>query len=139
MASMMMGEAAFQTADGRKWELVLDFYAFVVAQQSLGCATLAELMARMAPVLDKNSGAIVREPDAIALGALLRAGLAGKHPELSEREAVNLLGSGDAAVGEALAKAMQGAFPDAFKQAPSAVGNGRGTGTKPKPTGPELV
>lgn len=133
MSNMLKGEASFE-ANGRKWELVLDFYAFASAQQALGLGTLDALMKRLSPEIDVASGAVVREPDILALGALLRAGLEDKHPELSARDAVNLLSAGEA-VGEALGRAMQGAFPGAGDQGASAEGNAPGTGTKPKPSG----
>lgn len=137
MPNILKGEASFRTTDGREWHLVLDFYAFAVAQQALGLPKLEDLFALIKPVveLDKQGKLVkvVKEPDALALGAVLCAGLSERHPEVTQREATNMLAGGEE-VGGALGRAMQGAFPDAVPKA-SAEGNGRGTGTKPKRTG----
>jgi len=121
MANIQRGEASFSAADGTPYKIVLDFAAFAEAEE-VADMPVNDLLKAMA------------KPRLKHLGAILYGGLLEHHPDMTPRRALNLLGEGEA-VGEAIAKAIQGAMP---KLDPSAEGKAtaaRGTGTKPKPTG----
>ena len=121
MANIQRGEASFTAADGTAYKIVLDFAAFAEAEEAADMPVNELLKALAKPRLKH-------------LGAVLYGGLLEHHPDMTPRRALNLLGEGEA-VGEAIAKAIQGAMP---KPDPSTEGKAtvaRGTGTKPKPIG----
>jgi len=122
MANIHRGEASFLAEDGTTYHIVLDFAAFAEAEEAADMPVNDLLKAMANPRLKH-------------LGAILYGGLLDRHPDMTLRRALNLLGEGEA-VGEAIAKAVQGAMP---KADPSAEGNApaqRGTGTGHKKTGP---
>lgn len=134
MANIQRGEASFTTAAGVKYHIVLDFAAFVEAS-SAAKMNIADFMKALQPEVDPKTGEVVDEPGVLKhLSALLFGGLTERHPDITQRQALNLLAEGEI-VGQTLGKALEAAMP---KPDPSAEGKApasRGTGTKPKRTG----
>lgn len=134
MANVQRGEASFTTEAGKTYHLVMDFAAFAEAEDAAGM-TVQDLMKAVSPTIDPDTGAIVGQPRIKHLGALLYGALTARHPEITPRAALNLFAEGEV-VGDAIAKAMQGAMPKADASAEGkAPPRPRGTGTKRKPTG----
>lgn len=128
----MRGEASFSTDAGETYHLVLDLYAFAEAEEVTGLNP-NDLMKALTPVVDE-AGAVIKSPPLKVLGGILFGGLKTRHPAITHPDAIRLLGEGEA-VGEALAKALQGINP---KPDQSAGGKGKavpGIGTKRKKTG----
>lgn len=131
MAVLQRGEADFE-ADGVRWRLVVDFAAFAEAEDVSGLAVDA-LMQALQPATD-GAGKIVRTPRLKHLGALFYGALTAHHPDITPREALNLLGNNPQG-GEALGKAMVAAMPKPDESTEGKAPAARGTGTKPRPTG----
>lgn len=136
MGNIQKGEASFTTSESppRTFHLVMDFNAFAEAEEVTGLAPQALLRA-ITPELDPVSGKVVRPPPLKVLGGLLYGALKDKHPDITHKDAINLLNEG-VTVGEALGKVLDGVMP---KADPSAEGKApaptSGTGTKPRKTG----
>jgi hypothetical protein len=132
--AIMKGEASFTASDGRLFHLVMDLYAFAEAEDVTGLGPQALLKA-ITPRIDPGTGDVISPPKLKDLGGLLYGALQEKHPGTSLKDAIRLLGDGEA-VGEAIAKALDGIMP---KADPSAEGKAQapasGTGTRRKRTG----
>lgn len=132
MPNIQKGEASFTTSVGT-FHLVLDFNAFAEAEDASGMS-VDDLMRALSPEFDPDTGAVTKKPRIKHLGAVLYGGLQARHPGISFKEAVNMMGDSED-VGEAIAKALEGVMA---KADPSAEGKARGavgTGTKPRKTG----
>lgn len=121
MATIQRGESTFVGADGTVYKIVLDFAAFAEAEEAANMPVNDLLKAMAKPRLKH-------------LGAILFGGLLEHHPDMTPRRALNLLGEGES-VGEAIAKAVQGAMPKPDPSAEGKVQAQRGTGTGRKRTG----
>jgi hypothetical protein len=121
MATIRRGEASFAAQDGTVYKIVLDFAAFAEAEEAANMQVNDLLKAMANPRLKH-------------LGAILYGGLLEHHPEMTPRRALNLLGEGEA-VGEAIAKAVEGAMPKPDASAEGKAPAQRGTGTERKRTG----
>lgn len=134
MPNIQRGEASFTTSEGVTYHLVMDFAAFVEATDAADME-VDELMAAISPQLDPSTGKLTKAPKIKHLAALLYGALTEKHPGITLRQAMNLFAEGSV-VGEAIARALEGATP---KPDPSAEGKARprgGTGTARRKTGP---
>ena len=133
MANIFKGEADFTASDGKVWRIVLDFYAYAVACDAMG-VDLETLFRKISADVDEQTQQVIRAPQPLDLGYLLYGGLQHNHPAIAIRDAVNLLGEGDAVMA-ALAKAVDGSVTPPEKRE-SAEGKepgnaGDGIGTKP--------
>jgi len=95
MANRLRGEHAVTCYDGVERVLVFDVNAFCNIEERFG-APISALDGRL------------KEPTARDLPTLFHAGLAARHPDITEAEAARLLGLSEtaAAVGAALQAAM---------------------------------
>jgi hypothetical protein len=132
MAVVQRGEASF-VADGVTYRLVMDFAAFAEAEDAVGMG-IDDLLAAIDPKIDPKTNKPTRTPRLKHIGALLYGALVEHHPGLSQRDALNLLGSSEEA-GAALGKAMEGAMPKPDASAEGKAPGPRGTGTTRKSNG----
>ncbi|MGK2908744.1 MAG: hypothetical protein ACSLE1_02945 [Sphingobium sp.] len=130
--AIQRGESSFITKDGVKLFLVMDLYAFAEAEDVTGFAPQA-LMEAVTPKIDPKTKEVI-PPRLKALGGLLYGALKEHQPDITHADAIRLFGEGEV-VGEAIAKALQGAVPKASPSAEGKVLPLNGTGTKPKKTG----
>lgn len=132
MANIQKGEASF-SAGGANYRLVLDFNAFAEAEDAADMG-VDDLLQAISPKV-ATDGTILKKPRVKHVGALLFGALRAHHPNLTLRDAINLMSDGEH-VGEALGKALQGAMPkpDQSAEGKAEAPNG-GAGTKPKQTG----
>ena len=126
MANPVKGEVELKTG-GRSLTLIADHAALVKAAQAYtGKTKLAKLMSDIQPALDKDGKIKLDEDgepekDTIpATCALFYGLLDASHPELTLRDATNMLFADIERVSEKIAEALQLAWPDA---SPSAEGN----------------
>lgn len=98
MANPLKGEALLRLADGRELTLVLDFEALVAAETGYG-KPLPQLLG------DAAAGFMG------AQRALLAGALSRHHPQISPREAGEMLLSEVDAVADALGRVMQSSHP----------------------------
>ncbi len=98
MSNPLRGETPLKLGDGREFTLVLDMDGLIEAESAYG-KPLPRLVA------DSAAGFMG------ALRALLYGAMKTKHPEASLRDASAMLQANGAAVEEALASAVEAAFP----------------------------
>lgn len=128
MANKHRGEAEF-TAAGKRWRICIDHNAW----------------AELEDILDLNPPqflAILHQKQQVRhFRALLCASLRGNHPDITLKEAGDLLAEGEI-VGAALGEALTAAIPE-IKEAAGATGNPpkplRGTGTSGRKIGRRKV
>ena len=99
MANPVKGETPLKLDDGREFTLVMDFEGLVEAEGAYG-----KPMERM--MQDAAAGFMG------ASRALLFGALQAHHPEMTLRDASNILGRNTDLVTEALTKATEAAFPE---------------------------
>ncbi|AMK19331.1 hypothetical protein [Sphingobium sp. MI1205] len=128
MANIHRGEASFEV-DGRIYRLVIDFAALAEAEDAADMA-VDDLLKAITPVIDLDSGKVLRKPRIKHLGAILYGALKAHQPSITLAAAINLMSAGEQ-VGEAIAKALQGAMPKPDASAEGKGEAGAGTGTKP--------
>ncbi|GLV22009.1 hypothetical protein TomMM35A_18620 [Sphingobium sp. TomMM35A] len=133
MANIQKGEASF-TAGGKVYRLVMDFNAFAEAEDAADMG-VDDLLKAITPEVD-GEGNVTKKPRIKHMGAILYGALKAHQPNISLPDAINLMNDGGEAVGEAIAKALNGAMPKADASAEGkAEVLGPGTGTKPSRTG----
>lgn len=116
MANQHKGEATFTASDGTIYRLRMDHNALAEAEDILGLNP-QDLLKQMH---EKQQTKYFR--------ALLFGALQEHHPDITLRDAGRLLGDGEA-VGEAIGKAMLGAFGPPVESAEGKVAATAGTGT----------
>ncbi len=107
MANRIKGEVSLKLEDGREFILVADMEALVEAEGIYG-KPLGETMA------DAARGFVG------ASRAMLYGALRAKHPDITLREAADMLATDSTEVSERLAEAADKAFPDAKGKAGNA-------------------
>lgn len=146
MANPVVGETPLDLSDGRHFTLVADHAGLVKAAQAYtGASKLHRLFADLQPQLDAKGDVEVDgygDPvkDTLpATAALLYGLLEAHHPRITHRDALNMVLAESDAVSEALAAAIQQAFPDTAEgkkgeNPPRKSGRGKtsgGNGAKP--------
>jgi hypothetical protein len=133
MINRARGEVPLQLKDGRRFVLVLDHEALLQAAIAYtGKTKLRKLLADIRPLLDEAGHLVLDEDgdpvrDTVpATRCLLYGALLARQPEASLRDATALLMDGEEAVGDALAQAIELAFPDAKPE-------GETAGNAPRP------
>lgn len=118
----VLGETPLFLGDGREFTLVADNAALVKAAQAhSGTTKLKKLFADMQPQLDANGVPELDEDgdpvkDTIpAFAALLFGLFDAHHPEITHRDALNMLLREHDVVAEAIAAALAAGFPDAVE------------------------
>lgn len=120
MPNAVKGEVAFRLSDGRSLTIVADHAALVRgAQAHTGKTKLAKFMADLQPLRDSD-GEIVLDEDGDpakdtmpATCALFYGMLDAHHPDLTLRDATNILIGDMDKVISAVTEGMELAFPDA--------------------------
>lgn len=125
----ILGETPLDLTDGRSFILVADHAALVEAAQAYtGSTKLKKLMNDMVPEIGADGQVVVDEDgdpvkDTIPASAAFLFGLLqAHHPEVTLREAQNILLSDIDRVADALSLAIDRGFPDARNS--GEVGNG---------------
>ena len=135
MANVQRGEAEFDGSDGKRYKIVLDFYAFAEAEDAADMG-VNDLLAAIDPKVDPVTKQPTRTPRIKHLGALMYGGLKANHPNITPADAIRVMGSSEEA-GAALGKALEACMPkpDASAEGKEPADPKSGTGTKRKPTG----
>ena len=135
MANVQRGEAEFVGSDGKRYKIVLDFYAFAEAEDAADMG-VNDLLAAIDPKVDPATKQPTRTPRIKHLGALMYGGLKANHPHITPADAIRIMGSSEEA-GAALGKALEACMPkpDASTEGKAPASPQPGTGTKRKQTG----
>lgn len=134
----VLGETPLTLGDGRAFTLVADNAALVKAAQAYsGSTKLKKLFADMQPQLDASGLPELDEDgdpvkDTIpAFAALLFGLLDAHHPDITHRDALNMLLREHDVVAEAIAEALRSGFPEAAE-----AGNAPAPAVAPAPKKP---
>lgn len=140
MANPIKGEVQLKLKDGREFVLVADHAALVKgAQAHTGGTKLNRLMSDMQPEVDEKGIPIVDEygdpvKDTMPATAAFLFGLFdAHHPNVSQRDALNMLLAEPDVVSEAISRAVEAGFPDAVEGKEST--NPQATGRASKSSG----
>lgn len=136
MANAIKGETPLVLSDGREFTLVADHAALIkAAQEYTGKTKLQKLMADMQPQMDEEGNlALDEDGDPVkdvmpATAAFLFGMFEAYHPEVTMRDATNMLLGEQERVLEAISEAADNGFPSGGKSGNAKAPKG------PKPRG----
>lgn len=125
VANPVKGEAPLVLTDGREFTLVADHAGLVKAAQAYsGSTKLQKLMSDMQPEVDAKGQLVLDEDgdpvkDTMPATAAFLFGLFDAyHPDVTQRDALNILLAEQEVVTEAISQAVASGFPDMVKGKP---------------------